>query len=156
MSTKPDVRPATPNHPDPAKRVRKTYPPVEIRELASDAALTVFNERGGKRLMKSLETIEGVLDMHYQDMQRGLQNEDPDHFRWRVTPGIAQRLRKELDELLARIEELMKQCEAQGLKRVEEMYPRSEYIYPDDDLETYMNAKHETEAAPTAPIPTAS
>jgi hypothetical protein len=156
MSTKPDVRPATDNHPDPEKRAKKRHPPMEIRELLSDAAMTLFNERGGKRLLKALDSIEGTLDMYDQDVARGKHNEEPESFRWRVTPGVAIRLRKELDGLLVRLNDLMKQCEADGVKRVEEMYPRSEFIYPDDDLQTYKNAEQEKEAAPTAPIPTAA
>jgi hypothetical protein len=61
MSTKPDVRPAGPNHPNPAKREKKLHPPVEVRELISDAAQALFNERGGKRLVQSLDSIEGAL-----------------------------------------------------------------------------------------------
>jgi hypothetical protein len=156
MSTKPDVRPETPDHPDPAKRTRKHYPPVEIRELISDAAQAAFNERGGQRLVRSLDMIEGTLEIYYQDVARGKLNHEPEGFRWRVAPGVAIRLRKELDELIVRLEELMKQCEAEGQKRVNELYPRSEYLYPDDDLETYKNAEQEQEGAPTAPIPTAA
>jgi hypothetical protein len=156
MATKPDVRPAIENHPDPEKRAKKRYPPVEIRELISDAAMSLFNERGGKRLVKALDSIEGALDMHSQDVERGKLNEEPASFRWRVAPGVAIRLRKELAELLIRLEDLMKQCEADGQKRIEEMYPRSEFIYPDDDLQTSKNAEQRKEAAPTAPIPTAA
>jgi hypothetical protein len=155
MSTKPDVRPAGPNHPNPAKREKKLHPPVEVRELISDAAQALFNERGGKRLVQSLDSIEGALFMHHQDIERGKRNEDPERFRWRVTPGVAIRLRKELDELIARLEELMKQCEADAEKRVNEMYPRSEFFYPGDEIAADRNTEQGQEAAPTAPIPTA-
>jgi hypothetical protein len=156
--SKPDVRPPVAGHPDPTKAEPRQYPPLDPRLMKDEAAQRLFHERGGKALMDGLSQIEGALRMHEQDLDRGLRNENPEKFRWRVTPSVAIRLRAERKHLKAALAELATKCKADAEKEFNQDYPAQR---PMSDTEptleiTRRSAGKEKETAPKAPIPEAA
>ena len=90
-----------------------------IREIAA----RMCNERGGDGILQTLADIEDTLVMYRQDLARGKQNDNPQKFRWRVSPTVAQRLRKERKQLEAEYKELLAQCIAEAERMIDGMYP---------------------------------
>jgi hypothetical protein len=155
VKTKPNVRPPVAGHPD--SRQRETphrYPPMDPRAMTEDIARRLFREKGGDGLMQDIRSVEDTLLMYQQDVDRGLRNENPEKFRWRVNPGVAARLRKELRQLQAELRKVMAECKAEAEKVMAETYPppKTDTPAPQADVKPAQPAgKTEKEAAPSAP-----
>jgi hypothetical protein len=165
MQSKPDVRPPVAGHPNPDQRREpgSHFPPVDLKQLEGEVARRLFHEKDGDSLLKDLRQISGTLKMYQQDIDRGLENENPEKFRWRVSPGVAQRLRKEEKQVEAQLQKLLNECKAEAEKIVKEMYPQP--AGPTTHIETQDSAPAATsthqpaaekETAPKAPVPNAA
>jgi hypothetical protein len=158
MQPKPNVRPPVAGHPDthqhPGSETSQNYSPVDLNAMSEDIARRMFREKGGESLMRDLRAIEGTLRMYEQDVERGMENDSPDKFRWRVSPGTATRLRKERTQVEAKLDKVLAECKAEAEKLVAELYPQQQAetpAYQADTEPAQPAAGAEKEAAPSAP-----
>jgi hypothetical protein len=142
---------------------KKKYPPVDLRQLEGEVARKMFHEYDGDTLMRDLKAIDGSLQMHEQDVERGMRNENPEKFRWRVSPVVAARLRKEREAVEGKLQKLLDRCAQDAKKYVADLYP--DFAEPEPEPqpapETEPTLKvttrpKERQAAPPAPIPDAA
>jgi hypothetical protein len=142
MQSKPDVRPPVTGHPDSAKSRPDAgqEAPVDLNQLEGEIARRLFHEKGGDDLLKNLRQISGTLKMYQQDVDRGLENVNPEKFRWRVKPAEAQRLRKEEKQVETELQKLLDECKAEAEKMVRQMYPAEPTIH----VETQSGAPGQT------------
>jgi hypothetical protein len=133
----------------------------ERAEMQENMARRLFSERGGDELIETLATIQGTLVMHQQDVERGMANDNPEKFRWRVSPAVALRLRKERKQLEAEVKALQAEARAEAAKWINDYYgplpaERAE-AQPERQPSVEISRRTaETEAAQNAPIPAAA
>lgn len=98
----------------------REYTAEQRRTILEDVAQGLFSSRGGARLIDTIADIDGTLIIYRQDVQRGMENESPHKFRWRVSPSVAQRLRRERRQLIEEVKKLRSECEAEAERQVTE------------------------------------